>query len=80
MKKELQIKHEMHGDIRYPIYNLREIEGAIGLIDLDIREVEEEIDECNLLNRFPDLGTIFQHSILSNIKEQYENLKYMVCN
>ena len=79
MKTDIRITG-MKGNFNMPVYNFKEIKEVINDINRDLEEVEQDINECNLLNKLPHLGMIFQHSYLSNIKEEYENLKYMVCN
>jgi len=79
MKQDIKIQG-MKGNLSMPIYNFKEIKSVIADINRDLAEVEEEMDECNLLNKLPHLGMMFQHSYLSNIKEHYEELNLAVCN
>jgi len=79
MEKNIKITG-MKGNFHMPIYNYKEIKSVIADINKDLAEVEDDIDECNILNKLPHLGMIFQHSYLSNIKKQYQELNLTVCN
>jgi hypothetical protein len=80
MKKELKTEHEMHGDLRCPIYNFKNISGALESVTADLEEIEELQAENELIYGELSLSLVFQSVALTNIQEAYNHLKLSVCN